>query len=743
MMRLLSCTLLAGGLAAGAEAAPRVWAEHPLGAVDVGWEAEANSAVRAAAFLAVLGPEIEDEWDAKAVRTCATSIGGLSETASLKIESAKSVEATLVDLVKAGGNVTAASFNAERKKRSDDIASRLAKEVDDKRAQLFACMPGKYGAGTFQVGVVFRTCPPVAGKDHPCAALASMAAESARRRASAFVNVADSFYERGAVAYGSVYTVTAPGIPFAKLESLQDATRWKEPSTAEAIARFEALALRVRDLNKLPAQLKEPLTIHFAVPRAIGLTQDTAARVLDVLASPSEAMRPLGRGIQALNDLSDEVARTRILECSRLRGLDNLAQISDCAGYKLDPGQLAECMNARRCLPQIEAKAWASLVAITDSLDLQGLAAGSMFARMQDGWSTYGKYEAAARACAQAADSATDDQAYQQAAGLCLIQSGLVGTKERELYACVSAAKRDSARLMDCAVSAAGGDLGQAYACWKESGTEPLDVALCAGRGKIDPKVLQCVDGYREGGAEGAVKACLLAALPSDEARMAACIADNPKNRSAAAVCLVSPSLSPKEAAALKCAQEQAGDWGAMAGCAAAPYIAGMAGGDLGRALQCGLQSGGDPLGTTVCMASGDLNPTQQILLQCAAVSPDGLTFATCAGGQLAFKEFMHCREVKFGADKCFGPNNEIRRLVRNLGLGDINENTLVAKYFNAHLEYYKFQVALAEDSLKVLGKLGEQVFTVGNNVKNEIERGVGKVYKAARKWVKRICKWC
>jgi hypothetical protein len=224
---------------------------------------------------------------------------------------------------------------------------------------------------------------------------------------------------------------------------------------------------------------------------------------------------------------------------------------------------------------------------------------------------------------------------------------------------------------------------------------------------------------------------------------MAACIAENPKDRQAAAVCLVSPSLSPKEAAALKCAQEKAGDWAAVAGCAATPYIAGMAGGDLGRAIQCGMQSGGDPMGTAICLASGDLNPTQQILLQCAAVSPDLVSFGTCAGGQLAFKEFMQCREVKFAEGQCFGKNNEIRRFIRNLGLGDIHEGTVVADVLNIQLDVWKFQAALAEDTIRVVGKLGEQVLAAGNNVTREVGRGASNVVKEGKRFLKRICRWC
>jgi hypothetical protein len=113
--------------------------------------------------------------------------------------------------------------------------------------------------------------------------------------------------------------------------------------------------------------------------------------------------------------------------------------------------------------------------------------------------------------------------------------------------------------------------------------------------------------------------------------------------------------------------------------------------GDLGRLATCAASSGGNGFGTAACMAGNRLTPEQQIALQCAAYSAAVASYAICTGGLLTFKEFSQCRDNRFGSDKCFGENNEIRKFFGNVLGQDIHENTVVSQIINVPLEIANF----------------------------------------------------
>jgi hypothetical protein len=130
-------------------------------------------------------------------------------------------------------------------------------------------------------------------------------------------------------------------------------------------------------------------------------------------------------------------------------------------------------------------------------------------------------------------------------------------------------------------------------------------------------------------------------------------------------------------------------------------------------------------------MAGDSLTPEQRIALQCAAESPDLTTFAVCTGGQLSVREFIKCRDKKFAEGNCFGPNNEIRKFIKEIGLGDITSDTVVGQIANFHLEVLKAQVAFAESAIGAAGQFAEGVFNAAGGVVQSAGQAVQQLLDA------------
>lgn len=148
--------------------------------------------------------------------------------------------------------------------------------------------------------------------------------------------------------------------------------------------------------------------------------------------------------------------------------------------------------------------------------------------------------------------------------------------------------------------------------------------------------------------------------------------------------------------------------------------------GDLGKAAQCFAQSGGDHYGAAVCGLAGGMTVDQRIALQCAAQSRgEPTTFATCLVGQMTMKELAHCKGMSFGEGKCFNENNEFRKIFAQAGL-PIGRNSVVANVINVHLKYLEAQVTLFSD----LNEGAKEALTQVSKVMNESYRAVLRAHE-------------
>ncbi|MGK0272109.1 MAG: hypothetical protein ACI88H_002775 [Cocleimonas sp.] len=126
--------------------------------------------------------------------------------------------------------------------------------------------------------------------------------------------------------------------------------------------------------------------------------------------------------------------------------------------------------------------------------------------------------------------------------------------------------------------------------------------------------------------------------------------------------------------------------------------------------------------GTAACYGGSviDLTPEQQIALECAAgTGGEPYSFATCAGGRLTARELSKCFTHGIGGQGCFGPNNDIVKALRGIGIDISREfgpnNTIVKNWNNA-----------VNDIKNGPGKNNEVTKTL-RNAANDLKNGPGK----------------
>lgn len=197
---------------------------------------------------------------------------------------------------------------------------------------------------------------------------------------------------------------------------------------------------------------------------------------------------------------------------------------------------------------------------------------------------------------------------------------------------------------------------------------------------------------------------CMLDVIGGTGAAKAKCVLAA-KDNAARAMCLLSTDAPEEVAEAIECARRPGATYESIGACVLSKNIPG----DAGRLAECAGSAGGNAAGAAICLAGDGLTPEQRILLQCAVQSADPSSYGVCVGGQLALKEFANCKDENFAEDSCFGENNEIRKFVRSIGLGDINEDTIVAQILDKQLDLIKFNVSAAEGAIEGLGKFGEE----------------------------------
>jgi hypothetical protein len=394
------------------------------------------------------------------------------------------------------------------------------------------------------------------------------------------------------------------------------------------------------------------------------------------------------RPVSSFSDWSDEVAKVRIKECVKFRGISDMTGIGNCAGYNLAGADGAKtvtsCLTSDRCLAEPTGQAFASVATLIrydlDKETQRGLAvpriAQTKLADLQKNL----------KSCY---DQHPNDPT---AATLCLVELGAPDENKKTMECLKSGPKSESARAK-CLFEAVGDKAALNKAKCILDSANSRQALSCATASLMPPAVrdsLACFSDVSQNKGIDAFTKCI--PRQTDDQRVALrCLNEHKSDWSSAFSCYAGTKVNdPAVKASLECASSNGSTMTGFAGCMAGRNLPKIPG-DVGKFVTCAAANGGVGLGTSSCMAGDKLTPEQRILLQCASQAAGGPSYAVCVGGMLAFKEFTQCRDRKIGSGPCFGENNEIRKFFRNVFGQDIHEDTVVGQVLNVPLEVVKF----------------------------------------------------
>lgn len=184
--------------------------------------------------------------------------------------------------------------------------------------------------------------------------------------------------------------------------------------------------------------------------------------------------------------------------------------------------------------------------------------------------------------------------------------------------------------------------------CMQQAGNDRTRFADCMMKSMLGKKEYEVYDcGRKNSNDKGAMALCMLSSVggPNEKraiGQVSTCYNQHKSNWNQYPLCMASQNMSEDAARLLSCVQKQSE------------------------------QGSVSFYGTATCYVAGSLRftPEQQIAIECA-VSTGGqpYAFAACAGGQLTARELDKCFQKGIGGDGCFGPNNEIVKALRALGV--------------------------------------------------------------------------
>lgn len=709
--RALGAGLLAIAAAAPAQAV-RVWGEGGIANAYVGSDPTKGTPVHMKLVLVAIGPDavpptVHDRFAACMPRSVGTVVSAREFWGPLDIK-VKPNTTIVQDLAAAGLAVNAGSFNSTRAARAKQVG-----EIFDAARTKFMAEVRKCGlpanvADEARLAIVPYICLPSGLRACDEGGYLGRRATSKGER---FAKVYEWYLTAG-LRRENEYLEIGPGGSLHALPAPQELYAFKKQfwpaprSTEQAQTSFERGVVELR---------KRKLQYDYIVPRIAALKKDTAVRVTDVIASPLLSIPFLpeaAAGSPPFKLLQDEVARSRLTECVRFKGQQLPEKIAACAGYTLDKKDLAACLGGGNCMPQLASTGNAAVLMRLAPSDGAELLRSQLPRIASQVTVDLEKYKTAGQACAKL--SAAD-------AAVCMSKIGL-SDKDKKSLECAQAAvksKLGAEGAMRCATSALpDGPTRQLAECMAKNGTkDPKAIVLCGVSPQLPPSLrdnLPCL----AKSSKDQVLACLAKSVGGDIGNAAACWEKYPNQYNRAGICVVEGSSASSDVKQLvACAASSSG----LAGCALQKNLHIQGGGDAGKLANCAIQSGGDGMGMLACMTEGQLTPEQQIAMQCAAQSPDFLSFAACTGGQLSIREFGKCQGKKFGEEPCFGKNNEIRKTLAALGV-DVGESTVLGQVANLNLDVLKTQVAFAEQALGVGGQFVEGL---GNAV-GDLASGLG-----------------
>ncbi len=449
-------------------------------------------------------------------------------------------------------------------------------------------------------------------------------------------------------------------------------------------ADFSRDALRAGFVNAANKSRRSASRMAYISAELVGLSRELATHVGDVFDSPyAAAIRLPANPTLTLSGISDEAARARLTECVRLRGTFDPTAAGNCAGLQIDKLTMAKCLAGDACMPAFGQRVNLDSLALTANSSLSSFAVNAALPRIRLG--KINDIATSARACAKRNDN--QDPAY------CLVKSQVgKDPKVAATLACIERLNTQGrAGLGDCAMDQLPEDqkklVKTTVSCLERSKNDAKGAALCTGMAALPERSRKVVECAGEVKNRSDYKQMLVCAGTATGSREAACIAANQDDWKKASLCAAGDRLPAPVQDAMACA-EKASSVTNFGIC----MVAKQGDGEAQRIAQCYIEGQGDPAAIAVCLVSQSLTLDQRIALECAAQTKGALpALAACIGGRLAAKEMAFCKGQRFAENKCFGENNELRKLAQRLGT-DIGPNSVVAQVANVQLRILEAQ---------------------------------------------------
>jgi hypothetical protein len=619
-----------------------VWAEYGVTTIHVGRDRRGYDVFRKV-LLGAIGPTTVVPLSAHdAVRTCSRTAllfagDGLHPLLDLQVDAF-----TLIDdeLQKVGQPINQQTVNASHRARIDQISAIFAKAASAFDYRLDRCLSRHPElVKSFRVGIVLRVCTPMSSQ--PCEGSA-FTKRPLSRSYDRFHKVYEWLRTFGFTSANLWQHLEREGTVTPELSQPVELYRWPDaPATAVQIHQFEIGALEHR---------RRRSTYAYPVAALVGLDKTSTLHALDVFESPIRTVALLASETQELTEplkiLSDEIARTRIIECATFRSDSDAASVTKCSGYRLTNQLLAECLTGQRCLPEFNDTALGSVLPLNTTRSKAQLVSAAALPRI-DPNGTLGDFETSARQCH------TESPRDASSAAICLLKSRS-SPEARQMLECAQTAGTNHDERLECLTSALGTDAQKRLAaCFARVAVDKEGAALCATFEYLPPeaqRAVACLQEYDQTGDSAAAALCIGGDQLGPNAQIAAqCIAAHQDGWSDAAVCVVAQKadIPPAARDALECS-ESAADLESVANCMVGKNLPEVSG-DLGRFARCYAIERGEGLAVAACMMEDQLTPEQRITLKCAAHSKTPASFALCTGGQLAIREFVKCQGRRVG----------------------------------------------------------------------------------------------
>jgi hypothetical protein len=362
----------------------QVWDEQPFSRSSVGINPKNGSTTYRVMVLGAVGPDAQIAT-VTAEKACVNNslsmaVDFITTSLDNDVFAFSAIEDRIVDAKK---EVNPTNVEMEVGRLSNRIVNIMRRGQDEFKYRLDFCLKDHTIVNSFRIGVVARVCE---NNFSNCE-------KSALGKPDRFEKTLEWMSRGSSILVNRWRFISDKGLPFDQDPNLFElhgsGAMWPaEPSVQTLLSQFERLALeekKGRSRTGISYAAAPVMRLSLTQGRQVLLALNAPGRALAHLRSKAEPIQVvkfanergaslkgrvevIPRLVATFSDWSDEVAKTRLTECVKFRGLSDTAGIGDCAGYDLtapsSASMIITCLTSNRCLLEPTDKAFASVATL-------------------------------------------------------------------------------------------------------------------------------------------------------------------------------------------------------------------------------------------------------------------------------------------------------------------------------------------------------------------------------------------